>query len=243
MRRSALVLGLVAVLLSAAAMAATPSATSLLESARKRFAVINDYAVDIRMDLNSQAMTVKGMTMTLYYKKPNKTRVVAKQGFAAMPKGVMMGDVLGELTKNSHPVLVRQEKKNGVDCYVLRLDSTDQSAANRPSVNLWLDRSGLVRATQIRGPYPAKTDWRYSRVYGKYDLPSRIDAEITGPESDFSPGRHGHGHEASPAPSPARPSGNTQTIRATLSFSNYRVNKGISDSFFKAENPAPRKRK
>ena len=243
MKRFGIMVGL-ALIIAAPAQAANPSAQSLIELARKKFAAIRDYSVDVRLDVKSEAITVKGMTMRMYYKTPGKMRIVAKEGLAAMPRSVSLGDVMGELTKNCRPVMLKREKKNGVDCYVVRLDPIRQGS--QPPTMLWLDKSGLVRATQVGGPYPVNTEWHYARVDEKYDVPRRIEAQITTPASSPYP-RHGHDPDhpnrrgLADRRGPEGVSG-PQKAYATLSFSNYRVNKGIRDSFF-ADDAAAHKRR
>ena len=246
MKRLPQFFGLLAVaLLCGAALAETPSPARLLERAQRNMTPVNDYIVDLRFDVKGQNITIKGMTMTFYFKKPAKTRVVARQGFAAMPSSVMMVDALTALVQNSRPTLLKAEKKQGMECYVIRLDPFRRG--NQPPTTLWLDKSHLlVRATRFEGPFPVKSEWRYARVDEKYDLPRRIDADITAPQSTGF-GRRGRRdpdeHSRRPkayAASPG-PGGPTQTMHATLSFSNYRVNKGIADSVFTSKDP-PRSR-
>lgn len=240
-RFSAMCVLLGAALLSASVSAEAPSAARLLDQARRKLAAINDYSVDIRLDVTGGNITIKGMTMTLYFKKPGKTRIVARQGFAAMPRSMTLGDVVTELTRNCKSKMIKTQKKNGIDCYVIRLDPIRQGG--QPPVLLWLDKSRLlVRATQVKAPFPVKTEWQYGKVDEKYDLPRRIDAEIVSPQAA------GFHHRDPDEPRRANPGrkgpgpGGTQTIHATLSFSNYKVNKGIRDSVFASGEQSPRPR-
>ena len=87
-----------------------------------------------------------------------------------------------------------------------------------------------------------KSEWRYARVDEKYDLPRRIQAEVTVPRAA---GFQSNDPDERPRRNRARASGpglssGTQTMRATLTFSNYRVNKGIPDSVFTSKNPPRR---
>lgn len=237
MKRLVILAVLATLIIPATQSAAAPSAESLIDLARKRFAAIRDYSVDIRLDVDSDALAVKGMTMTVYYKKPDKTRIVAKEGFAAMPRSVTLGNVIDEATKRSVPTLVKSEKVGGVDCYVIRLDPILPGSQAR--TKLWLDKSGLVRATHMEGPYPVRTTWHYARVDEKYDLPCRIDARISTPVGSPYP-RQPRDPDA-PRRARVQPASGRQTVRAVLSFSNYRVNKGIRDSVFQP--PSPKRQK
>ncbi len=207
---SAIIACALVLLIAGAICAETRSATDLLEKARRKFDVIKDYSADIRLDMKGDKVSIKGMGMKLYYKKPDKTRVVAKQGFAALPKDLMLGSMIEQVAKSTRGSLLRTEKKHGAQCYVIQLDPT-QPAPQAPSVLLWLDKSRLlIVATSSLGPQKFDTTWTYTRVDGKYDMPSKIEADIT------MPGERG-----------SRPS------HATVTFTNYRINKGISDSVFR----------
>jgi outer membrane lipoprotein-sorting protein len=215
-RRVALVL-LIVLLVAGSESARSESASSIVEKARNGFAAINDYSADMRLDMKGDKVSVKGMVMRFYYKKPDKTRVIAKDGFAAVPRNLGLGNPLKELSKNARPTLLRTEKKQGTDCYVLQLDPVNASGA--PSMLVWIDRTRyLVRATSTLGPNKLDTVWSYTRVGGKHDLPSRIEADLVVPGE----------------------TGNRPT-KATVTFSNYQVNKGISDSIFQVQNQAKRR--
>lgn len=214
MNRRAVLVPLFLLLVAGFASAASESASSIVQKARNRFAAVNDYSADMRLDMKGDKVSVKGMTMRFYYKKPDKTRVIAKDGFAAVPRNLGLGDPLKELSKNARATLVRSETRQGARCYVLQFDPVNSSGA--PSMLVWIDKvSYLVRATSALGPNKLDTVWSYTRVGGKYDLPSKIEADL------IIPGDTGD-----------RPA------KATVTFSNYQVNKGISDSIFQDQSQA-----
>lgn len=222
MKRSPAFLFVTAALLCVPVSAEAPSAARIIELARKKLAAVRDYSVDIRLDVQSDQLTVKGMRMTLYYRRPGRMRLVARDGLAAMPRGIVMGDFMDELTRNCRPTLVGVERKNGVACYAIRLEP--ESRAGGPPVNIWLSKSGyLLRETSIEEPFSLKTQWFYGRVDDKYDLPCRIIATFSSPDIHTVP-RPGFG--------PGQGAGGLRTVRATLTFSNYKVNRGIRDSVF-----------
>lgn len=227
-----------------AAAHAAPSAKSLVDKARANMTPARDYVVDLRMDVSGSQLLIKGMAMTLYFKKPGKTRIVAKEGFSAMPTSMMLGDAVSELMGASRATLVKTARRGGVECYVVRLEPASKRRGQ--PVTLWLDKSRLlVRAMRVDGPCPVECDWRYATVDEKYSLPRRIDARITiasprgyqqpnRPDPDDRRSRHNPR-----TPKPTLQSA-TETMRATVTFSNYRVNKGIPDSVFTSKDPPRR---
>lgn len=177
---------------------------------------INDYQVDVTVSVSGPKARIKNMPAHVYYKKPDKVRVKAKDGFAVLPQGTFFGDPMRELAKNSKAVYIKSEKKNGVDCHKLRLVPKDLDKA--PEAVIWVDaKHSVVVATDVGGGGGFTTQWKHRLVNGKHYLPSeiKIDMRLADPEM-------GNGH--------------TQAI---IKFSNYIVNKGISDKVFEQ---APRKK-
>lgn len=212
MRLRTLAVAILIVLAVGAAVAEPKPADDLLQKAWRKFGAINDYSADIRLDMTGDKVSVKGMKMKFYYKKPDRTKVVARQGFAAMPKNVVLGNPMREMSKNARATLLRTEKKNGAQCYVVQLDPKAPSPT-APSALVWIDKARLlIIATSSLGPHKLDTNWTYTRVDGRYYLPLKIAADMVIPG------------ETGPRPT-----------KATVTFSNYRVNKGISDSVFSEE--------
>jgi hypothetical protein len=87
-----------------------------------------------------------------------------------------------------------------------------------PAVTLWIDKEHVVMvAMETSGNGGLKTSWRYEKIGGKYYLPVEICADIR------APGR----------PNAAQP------VKAVIRFTNYHVNKGISDKVFVQEASKP----
>lgn len=208
---------LLALLLPAAAGA--PSGDSIVAAMRKQFSAVNDYRADVSLTVKGPKVSINNMQMTVYYKKPNKIHVEAKQGFAMMPGGNYFGDPLGEIS-SARATYVRTEKKQGRQCYLLNV------AANQAVMKLWVDKQRSVVVAMESGQ-GLKTLWQHAKVDGKYYLPVQISADVQGLPM-------GNGHHA-------RATGNEKDqigpTKAVVKFSNYRVNKGIDDKIFQEKKP------
>lgn len=211
MRRATLPAFILAVLvLSTAASYAQPTGEQVVAAIKRGLDSVRDYTVDLSLTVKGPQISINNMRMTVYYKKPNKLHVDAKQGFGVVPRGNLFGNPIEELARGARPVYLRSEKKNGRDCHVIKLDP----AGSPGRVTVWVDKArSVVLATSTDGPHAASTQWRYEAIDGRYYLPIEIRADSQLPRS---------------------PNGKAV---ATLKFSNYRVNKGISDRVFKDEKP------
>lgn len=205
MRRVALALVMILAMTAGLALAAGPSADAILASLKKGFAGINDYRADVCLTVKGPSVSINNMRMTVYFKKPNRVHVDADQGMAMVPKGSFLGNPMADLANGARPVYVRSERKLGRDCHVLKLVKPD-----KPAMTLWVDREHTVLVAAESPDMGIKSAWCYEKIDGGYYLPVEIRADMR------SPG----------GPSSGR------TVKAVLKFSNYRVNKGISDKVF-----------
>jgi len=209
-----LLLVVVGVLLIAPAIAGTPKGDQILAAMRKQFSAVNDYRADLSLTVKGSKVSINNMQMTVYYKKPNKIHVDAKQGVAMVPSGNYFGDPLGQMA-NAKAAYLRTEEKVGRPCYVLKL------IGGQAPMTAWVDKERSV-VVAMDGEDGLKTAWRYARIDGKYYLPTEIRADI---RPALAAGRRRHADPDDQGP-------DIGPTKATLKFSNYKVNKGIDDTIF-----------
>lgn len=203
----------VLLILMTPAVADAPSGEKILAAMKKQLSSVNDYRADITLTVKGPKISINNMQMTVYYKKPNKIHVEAKQGFAMMPGGNYFGDPLGEMS-SAKATYVRTEKKQGRECYLLDV------ATPQDSMKLWVDRQRSVMVA-MEGRQGFKTAWQHEKIDGKYYLPSQISADVQGPAVGHR--RHGATQDQSIQSGPTK---------VTIKFGNYKVNKGIDDKIF-----------
>lgn len=204
--------------LAGAAQAGKITGDQVVASVKKTYAAINDYRVDASLSITGPNIKISKMAMTIYYKKPNRVHVEAKDGVALVPQGSFVGNPIEELSHGSKATYLRSENKAGCYCHVVGLTSP-----NGPETTLWVDgKRGVIVASESSGQYKAGSIWRYKLVDGKYYLPVEISAVMSVPGGGgFGRGSR-HRYEAS----------GPQQANMVVSFSNYVVNKGISDKIF-----------
>lgn len=204
--------------LTGTAHAARITGDQVIASVKKTFAAINDYKVGASLSITGTDIKINKMAMTIYYKKPNKVHVEARDGVALVPEGGFVGNPIEDLARGSKATYLRSETKAGSYCHVVGLKSPD-----KPETTLWVDsKRWVIVATDSSGSFTASSIWRYKLVDGKYYLPSEISANMSIPGGG---GFHrGPRHEDKPS----RP----RVAKMTVKFENYTVNKGISDKIF-----------
>lgn len=195
-------------LVSNASYSAQLTGEKVLAAVKKQYSSVKDYRAEVSLTIKGPGISVKNMKMQVFYKRPNKIRVEAKSGMAMIPQGNFFGNPIDELAKNMAPVYLGSEKKQGVDCHLIRLNPNDNSPGAVP-VKVWVDKDlNLIKATEV-GEAPAmRSTWSYVNVSGNY-LPSQINAELI-----------------------AEPGKGSQPTKITVKFSKYVVNRGIDDRVF-----------
>ncbi|MEN6520016.1 MAG: hypothetical protein ABFD46_02550 [Armatimonadota bacterium] len=213
----------VALLITAVAVAAPgrPKASDVLDAVQKNYSSINDYRVDMTVSVKSQEVHISNNKATVYYKKPDKVKVAAKEGFAVLPK-TFAGNPVAEIRKNFTAVYDCADKIGKEPVHVLKLKPKTTRAGG--SMKLYVEkRRGLILKTLTEASGMKMTSsWSYKKVDGKYWLPSRIKIDMNGMESGRKPGHH-KGREVPQA---------AGSGTAEVKFSNYKINKGIPDKVF-----------
>ncbi len=201
-------------------LADAPSGDKIIAAMKRQFSAVNDYRADVAVTVKGPKVSINNMQMTVYYKKPNKIHVDAKQGLAMIPSGNYFGDPLGHLG-SVNATYQRSVKKHGRECHVLSIPG------GRGTVTLWVDKERLTTLA-MDSEDGLRTVWRYALIEKKYYMPSQIAAEIKAPIGMDAYRHRGPGDKTS---------GETGPTKVTIRFSNYKVNKGIDDKVFQEKKP------
>lgn len=202
--------------------AANPTSAEVLARVEKNYKPIRDYKVDVEITVNSPQLKMPPTKATIYYKRPDKVKVVAVEGFAVIPKDAIVGNPVEQIRANFNTAYAGSGKMDGIAVHVLKL--VPKTAKAQGTVRLYVEkkRALILRTDSEVGDAVIRAGWAYTRVGGKYWLPSQIKVEMSGmmtPEI-FDPDEV----KIKPAKS--------ENGTATVKFRNYRVNKGVPDSVF-----------
>ena len=208
-------------LLSSFSFAQQITAQKIMQNLKERFDGINDYTVTLDITPNIERFNTKEMHLRLYYKQPNKVHIESK-GFVMIPRQLFESNP-AQLLSKFDPILIETKKENDKTIYVLRLISKPEK--NRPTIENYVTIDGdrwVILKLQAIPAEGRSIDimFEYVTVDGKYILPSVMNASFNfGDVEDSMAKMKGF---------KGMPTKGTVEIR----YSNYKVNKGLSDEIF-----------
>ena len=94
---------------------------SLLKQVKDKYDKVNDYTANGKMKTNVLFIKAPVATVKIYYKKPDKLKIVNEKGVSFIPKGAIninLNNVLG--LSNYEAIDGGNEKINGTDCRVVK---------------------------------------------------------------------------------------------------------------------------
>lgn len=203
---------------------AAPTSQQIISMLKKNYMGVKDYKVDAVLTVKSPQVNVTGMSMTVYFKQPDKIHIDAKDGFAMLPRDIRLGNPAVDLPKNFDIKVLGTGKSGGRNVASVKLIPKHHQDSSPQAIKAWIDTDRGVILTTILSTdngHTIKSTWEYVKVAGKYWLPSRIKAQMSVPQAEDT---------KRPNHSPRRQMTNG-TI--TLKFKNYKVNQKIPDSIFK----------
>jgi hypothetical protein len=203
----------------------------LLDSIRKKMNRVNDYSADIQIKLNVSFIKIPVKTATIYFKKPNKVKMKTA-GFAMLPKQSASFNAGDFLSNDFSSFFVKSELINGVPNDVIKVVPMSNDG-EIILATMWIDRrkqlvNKIDATTKSNGNF--LMEFRYPKIANVYDMPellkftlditkTTLPVSITG---DFDSDKK------------IKKSDEAKKQKATLSisYSNYKINTGIPDSFF-----------
>ena len=202
--------------------AQTPTAAEILHTMKSQFDSVKDYTATLKVTVDMEKMQIPEMLVTIYFKQPDKTHIEAKN-FAMVPREIT-GMNPAQFIDKFDATVVETQKKENVTVYKLRLISKPEKGKPVRESYIWVDGDRWVVIHYESTPSEVRkvaVDFEYIRVDGKYTLPSKIEAHMeTQQPADSS-------SEKMYSPQRLPRKGN-----ATILYSDYKVNTGLSDDIF-----------
>jgi len=207
-------------------------AMEIIKKVQSNLNSIKDFEANINIKVDISYVNAPEMKGKIYYKYPNKTKVDI-DGFGILPKQGT-GNFIGELleNKNQNFILSGEEKINNITYKIIKVIPLDLNSDIVIST-LWINpaNSTVYKSeitTKKSGTYLAEIE--YILIDKKYWLPEKTIVKINVPSFTL----------------PKSLSGDSRTQNKTkdenvqgkviINYSNYKVNKELSDSIFEKKN-------
>lgn len=214
-----------------------PSGDEVLRRVEQQLAPVQDYVVDLQVEVNMERLRIPTMKATMYFKKPDKVHFESGS-FAMLPReGIAVNPAW--LRERFITTVIGIDTLDGVRTQKLQLVAKNVSTRIR-QMFLWVntDRWTIEKFETI--PYQGRSLtvlFHYLRHERGYWLPDTMRATFgfTAPDTSSGSFLYQYAPQMNEMQRPPR----SGTV--TVVYSNYRVNVGLSDDFFRRkDNPQDR---
>jgi outer membrane lipoprotein-sorting protein len=216
------------------ALAQNNKADEIVKRMQSQFERVGDYIVTLTASVDMERLRVPKMEAKMYFKQPNKVHFESK-GFAMLPReGVAFNP--SQLSGKYTAVLEGEEQVENTNTY--RLVFTAKQPKTRPQgLILWVDQTNSVAKKLETVPYEGRSVvalFEHSMVQDNYLMPSKITVkfavpEMPSPETGSQPGA-----------AETQRRGPQRTGTVTVTYTDYHVNVGLSDSLFTEPESRPK---
>lgn len=214
-------------------------ATEILAKAEYNVQGLEDYVVDLEADVNMERIRMPKMQATMYFKSPDKVHFESPN-FAILPREGF-GLPVSVLVRRYEPLYKGEEEYKNARTAKLQLIAKDPSLRLQ-QLYVWIDLSNYTIVKTETVPYQGRSvrlEFEYGLQVAKYWLPVKLRAEFENVGADTIGGTFDM---------PVRPE--LQEFRRPprkgsigITYTNYRINTGLSEEFFLPKEGAQREKK
>lgn len=209
-------------------------ADAIIKKVQDKLATVKDYQADGVMKTDVSFMKIPESKVVIYYKNPDKFRIKKQDGIAIVPKsGVNVN--LGSLFTHNNYTAVPAGKGTvaGIAVSIIKLLPLDEKS-DIVVATLYIDeKQSLIRkaimTTRSNGTY--EMEMSYGK-YANWGLPDKVVFSFSTKDYKLPKGL-AFDYDTGEKPQAAAASDKDQKGKLEITYSNYVVNKGIADSFFK----------
>jgi outer membrane lipoprotein-sorting protein len=209
------------------------NANEIMDKVRYQYSLVKDFEAEASLKIDISYLKVPNGTGKIFYKYPDKTAFEMK-GLNMLPQKGLNSPVAQILTeKNTTPIYGGQAKYNGVTVELIKMIPLEQNS-DIALATLWVDErtntiAKMETTTKKSGTFTAEI--QYLTVDKKYFVPKQVFVSFEVPEFKLPKTMTG---DFDAKTEDKKPSANGKTKgTVTLTYWNYKVNKGINDSVFK----------
>lgn len=207
-------------------------AAALVNKVKAKIDKVNDYTAKGVLKTDVAFIKAPVSNVVVYFKKPNRFRLIKKGGISILPKGgvsVNMGTVIG--TDNFTALDAGEAVINEIKTKVIKLLPNNDNS-NIVLSTLYIDEAQLlivkaVTTTRENGTY--ELSMKYGK-YAAYSLPDKVDFSFNTKEYKLPKGVTLNFNE-NPSPAEKEKLKNKKG-NIEISYASYIINQGINDAVF-----------
>lgn len=207
------------------------NAAEILKNIEQTLADVKDYTVELQADVNMERMRMPKMMATMYFKRPDKIDFKS-ESFVMLPReGITLDPAL--LRARYDATLIGEEQIGEMKTHKLQLAAKETKTRLR-QMFLWVDPSNWTIIKMETIPYQGRVLtalFTYALQEGKYWLPQTLKISFEASGRDTTTRRTEPDVASSPSLEEMQRPPRSGNI--TVSYSNYKVNVGLTDEFFK----------
>ena len=225
---------IICLFLSAASFSAScQDINNILQKAKQKLESVNDYTAIGRMKTNVAFLKVPVAQVKVYFKKPDKIKIRNEKGISFVPKGAVSIDLNSIISGNNFTVIdAGYAAINNKQVKILKLLPEDENS-NVILSTIYIDEKNVVivkakTTTKDNGTF--ELDMIY-RKFIEYGLPDNVVFTFNTKDYKMPKGVTFDYDNAAPKNEGAK--NNDRQGKIEISYSSYKINKGVSDEVFK----------
>ncbi len=204
----------------------------VLDKVKENFGKVNDYEVNVTIKVDVDFLKVPESNATIFYKKPDKIRLKS-EGFALLPKEGLNFSPYSFLEGDYTSIFDKDQEVDGRPCYSVKIIPLGDRG-DLILTTLLIDKEQFIirkieSTTKTNGTfsidlkydnnikYPLPSQMIFTFNVQKMQMPKEITGDIGGEENSGKENQSGN---------------KTTTGKVYVTYSDYKVNKGIPDSIF-----------
>ncbi|MEW6506329.1 MAG: hypothetical protein AB1432_01150 [Bacteroidota bacterium] len=209
----------------------------IINSVIKEFEKIEDYEVDVTIKLDFSMVKIPDMKAKYYFKQPDKVKIDSK-GFAMIPKHSLNFSPTQFLKGDFTAIYAKSESENNRTYDIIKIIPNSDSL-DVILTTLWIDQqSKVIKKVETTGKrsgtlhvdldYQNNSVLPSSAVFS-FNIGNLAARDVNANNEEKKENRSGHRRDA------------LINGKVYMTYSNYKINKGIPDSFFIEEKETPQK--
>jgi len=209
------------------------TAVKVLDNVKSNFFQIKDYTVNIHAELDMEDINVPPMDVKVYFKQPDKIHLES-DGFAMLPREGIFLNPGNFNEENFYISLLGMDTVNTAETYKLELVPRKDEIMIRKFI-IWVNLKQWTITKMNTISWQGQTAeflFEYELIKKKHYMPKKIVADLN------LAGFKGFAHRRNMQTDKKDTEEKKEDKRGKLTvlFSNYKINKGISDKIFEINN-------